>query len=244
MAQTRVPALRVMENALAATAENGHENEGSLSYSHGFLPVTPPILALPASHAAWDQVANSTAEMMRTYSVRRRLEEMPLLSASVEDLPDEYLLRASSMFSIFAHLYWYAQPDEPTNGLPSQMQQPWEEISRRLDRPAPHLSFIDLKSYNWKFIDPQAEQPFMVDNLELVVPMMGNEDERRFQMVPVEFLYEVRPVLQAVIHAQEAVRDNNIDVLKETLVQVGDLLKRLTYGTFMKVDPNIYSGRT
>src|SRR5688572_18445273 len=101
-----VPTLRVIENAIATNQGLGHENLGSLSYSHGFLPPNEPLRALPNSHKAWDDAAAAFPSLLRNYSVRKELASLPLLSA--DELPDEYLVRASSIISIMAHLYWYS----------------------------------------------------------------------------------------------------------------------------------------
>jgi sulfite reductase alpha subunit-like flavoprotein/cytochrome b involved in lipid metabolism len=235
------PARRVLEEAIALNDQLGHDNLGSLSYSHGFLPRYEPAKALPPSHRAWDEVAADIPRLFRSYAVRQTLDELPLLSAASEDLDDEHVLRASSLFSILAHLYWYSEPEPPENGIPEQIQRPWEEITRRLDRPAPHLSFIDLNTHNWNFIDPTLDEPFIVENLKLAIPMAGNEDERRFQMTPVEMLYRFSPVLDAMLTAQEAALHDDPDTLKEALVFISDALKYQAYVTLMKVNPNPYN---
>lgn len=234
-----VPTLRVIENAIATNQRLGHENLGSLSYSHGFLPPNEPLRALPGSHKAWDEAAAAFPSLLRNYSVRKELDALPLMSA--DDLPDEFLVRASSIISIMAHLYWYCEPNEPEKGIPQVIQRPWEEISRRLDRIAPHLSFIDLNTHNWLLKDPNLEQPYTVENFLMAVPMTGNEDERRFQMTPVEMLYLFSPLMKTTIEAQEAVIQDNPDALAEALVFMGQLINHLNYKTFMKANPNPYS---
>lgn len=231
----------VIEEAVATNDALGNDNLGSLSYSHGFLPRTEPRRMLSPSHTAWDQVAGAIPEMFRTYSTRRMVEQMPILSAAEDALPDIDLLRASSIFSILAHVYWYADPKPPENGIPAAIQQPWEQISQRLHRPAPHLSFIDLNTHNWHLIDDRLEQPFIVENLRLAIPMIGNEDERRFQMTPIEMLYLFSPALDAIVKAQEAVINDEPNTLKEQLVLISDLIKTLSYVSLMKVNPNPYS---
>jgi hypothetical protein len=76
-----VPARQVIEEAIAINSQLGHENLGSLSYSHGFLPTREPMKRLPSSHQAWDQIAANIPFLFRTYAVRKVLNEMPLLSA-------------------------------------------------------------------------------------------------------------------------------------------------------------------
>lgn len=239
MPATLVPTLQVIENAIATNARLGHENLGSLSYSHGFLPPVEPLRTLPPSHRAWDEAAAAFPALLRNFQVRRELEALPLLSAN--DLPDEYLVRASSIISIMAHLYWYSEPREPEAGIPPVVQQPWEELSSRLDRIAPHLSFIDLNTHNWLLRDPNLEQPYCVENFDMAVAMTGNEDERRFQMTPVEMLYDFAPLMQTTIEAQQAVLHDDPDALAEALVFMGQVLNHVNYKTFMKANPNPYS---
>ena len=233
------PARIVLEQAAATNERLGHDNLGSLSYSHGFLPKREPLKALPAGYVAYDQIAAAIPALFRTYSVRKTVGDLPILS--LDDLPDEYLLRASSLFSILAHVYWYSEPEPPEAGIPPQIQLPWEAITRRLDRPAPHLSFSDLNSHNWHFIDPSLAYPFAAENLRLAIPMVGNEDERRFQMTPVELLYQFAPLLDATLKAQEAVLHDDPAALEQALVVISDALKFQTFVTLMKVNPNPYS---
>jgi sulfite reductase alpha subunit-like flavoprotein len=236
-----IPARQVIEDAIATNNRLGHDNLGSLSYTHGFLPHLAPATSLPSSHRAWDQIAVEIPHLFRTYSVRQTLNEMPLLSALSDDLPDVDLLRASSLFSILAHLYWYCEPEAPEHGIPPQIQIPWEQISQRLDRPAPHLSFIDLNTHNWQLIDPSLEQPFVVENLRMAIPLIGNEDERRFQMTPIEMLYLFSPLLEAMLTAQEATINDDPDALMTALLQISDATKHLSYVSLQKVNPNPYS---
>jgi sulfite reductase (NADPH) flavoprotein alpha-component len=236
------PARRVVLDAIATNDRAGHDNLGSLSFSHGFIPRAEPRRSLPASHAAWDQIAAAIPTMFREYTTRREVDRLPVLSAAEADLPDEDVLRASAIFSILAHAYWYADPTPPA-GIPSGIQRPWEELTRRLARPAPHLSFIDLNTHNWHFIDPRAADPFASENLRLAVPMVGNEDERRFQMVPVEMVYRFSPMLAAVCDAQDAVLADDPRALADRLVFIGDALRYHTFELLQKVNPNPYAAR-
>lgn len=234
-----VPTYKVMEEAIRTNKKLGHENLGSLSYTHGFLPPTEPLDALPSSHRAWDEVAAEFPSLLRTVTVRRILNDLPLLS--VDTLPDKYLVRASCIISIMAHLYWYCEPNEPENGLPIAIQKPWEDLTHRLDRIAPHLSFIDLNTHNWFLIDPSLEQAYCVENFGMSIAMTGNEDERRFQMTPVEMLYLFSPLMQTTIDAQRAVLEDDVDTLMNCLVFMQEKINYLSYKTFMKANPNPYS---
>jgi sulfite reductase (NADPH) flavoprotein alpha-component len=164
---------------------------------------------------------------------------MPILSASESDLPEGDLYRASAIISIFAHAYHYVEPT-PYARHPDSILIPWAEISRRLQRPAPHLSFIDLNIYNWRLIDPDLPDPLRMENLRLLIPIVGNEDERRFQCTPIEIIAKFTPLVSAVIRAQEAVQHDDRPALKHELIFLSDSFKAVTYTSFMKVNPNAY----
>lgn len=239
-AQTEMaPARRVVEAAQATNDDAGHENRGSLSYSYGFLPRREPMKALPAPYDAWNQIAADIPYLYRMYAVRKGVAELPLLSAN--DLPDAALTRAAALFGILAHVYWYSEPEAPENGIPPQIAEPWAQISARLDRPAPHLSFMDVNSNNWQFIDPEAPNPFRMENLRMAIPMVGNEDERRFQMTPVEMLYLFSPLMESMLSAQEAVLREDRHALGQALTEISDGLRYQTHAILPKVNPNPYS---
>ncbi|MCL4263968.1 MAG: hypothetical protein KJ069_12165 [Anaerolineae bacterium] len=232
-----IPSRHVLLEAEAENRRLGHENLGFLSESHGFMPTSPPLLSLPPAFHAWDEMAAQLPELFRRLTLRAELEQMPLLDAAT--LPDSCLLRAAAIFGIFAHAYHYVQP-EPYAAIPAAVQRPWAQISRRLQQPAPHLSFIDLNIYNWRLLDPHHADPMCMENLALLIPILGNEDERRFQMTPTEMMARFTPVLLACVRAQEAVAADDPAALQQELRFIADALQQLTYGVFAKVNPNAY----
>ena len=234
-----IPSRRVLVEAEAENKRLGHENLGFLSESHGFMPMETPRLSLSPSHQIWDEMAAALPEMFRRLTLRRALDAMPLLSAAPDALPDADVLRASVIFGIFAHAYHYTQP-EPYERIPEAVQRPWQELSKRLQLPAASLSFIDMNIYNWRYIDPHAPDPLRMENLDLLIPILGNEDERRFQMVPTEVMVRFTPVFLAAIRAQEAVAAEDTSALKEELRSIAEMLQALTYNVFSKVNPNAY----
>jgi sulfite reductase alpha subunit-like flavoprotein len=233
-----IPARRVLNEATETNQRLGHENLGFLSESHGFMPRQQPLLNLPASYRAWDETAAQLPELFRSLTLRRTLDEMPILSAA--DLPEPYLLRAAAIIGIFAHAYFYVEP-EPPAAIPESILRPWAEVSQRLQRPAPHLSFIDLNVYNWRLIDPQAADPMTLENMALLIPIVGNEDERRFQAAPIEMLARFTPMVGMVVRAQEAAVRDDLPALKQELIAIINALNNLTYDSFQKVNPNAHS---
>lgn len=236
-----VPARQVLARASARSERDGHENLGFLSESHGFLPRQAPRLALPSSHQAWDDTAARLPELFRTLTLRATFDALPLLPATADALADDALLRAAAILGISAHAYFYADPDPP-EALPAGITQPWQEVSARLGRPGPNLSFIDLNAYNWRLRDGRSSDAMTVENLALLIPILGNADERRFQMTPVEMLAVFAPVVGASVRAQEAVADGDAPALKRELTAIADVVEQLS-ASFAKVDPNPHSPR-
>jgi sulfite reductase alpha subunit-like flavoprotein len=236
-----IPSRLILTTASQANQRSGNENLGFLSESHGIMPVTPPLLQLPSGYDAWDEMAASLPELYRTLRVRKALEAMPVLSAAKEDLPDEYLLRASVIMSMLAHSYFRVEADPPPNPMPNSIQKPWEEISQRLNRPAPHLSYIDLIMYNWRLLDPERDDPMRVDNLRLLVPTVDNKEERIFYLTQVEILAQCTPIISALVRAQEAATRDDAEALKRELILITDGLQHVTYKSFMNINPNPHS---
>jgi sulfite reductase (NADPH) flavoprotein alpha-component len=236
-----IPSRLILTTASQANKRSGNENLGFLSESHGVMPSSPPLLHLPPGYEAWDEMAETLPELYRTLRVRKALEAMPILSAAKEDLPDEYLLRASVIMSILAHSYYRVEADPPQNPMPDSIQKPWEEISQRLNRPAPHLSYIDLIMYNWRLIDPDRDDPMRVDNLRLLVPTVDNKEERIFYLTQVEILAQCTPIISALVRAQEAAARDDVDALKQELALIIDGLQHVTYKSFMNINPNPHS---
>lgn len=236
-----IPARLILTTAEQGNKRLGHENLGFLSESHGLMPTKPPPLNSPPGYEAWDEMAASLPELFRTVRVRQALRELPVLSAAEEDLPDEYLLRASVIMSMLAHAYHRVEADPPRQPMPEGVQLPWEQITRRLNRTAPHLSYIDLIMYNWRMVDPDRADPMRVDNLRLLVPTVDNKEERIFYLTQIEILAQCTPLIGAIIRAQEAVHNDDPETLKKELILITDGLLDVTHNSFMTINPNPHS---
>jgi sulfite reductase (NADPH) flavoprotein alpha-component len=236
-----VPARLVLAAAEQANRLLGHENLGFLSELHGVMPARPPALHLPRGYEVWDEIAADLPRLFRTLRVRPALEELPELSANENDLPDAYLLRASCIISMLAHSYCRIEANPPDTLLPAAIRQPWEEIARRLQRPAPHLSYIDLIMYNWRLVDPERTDPMRVNNLCLLVPTVDNREERIFYLTQVEILAQSAPIIPALVRAQEAAQRSDADALEQELAGIADRLHHVAFHSLLSIDPNPYS---
>lgn len=238
MNQFSLPARLSFEEAIITNLSNGHENEGSLSAEYGFLPTTPPMQNLLPSYQIWDATAARLPELFRELSLRSVVDEMPVLSATAKVLPDQFLLRAASLLGMLAHAY-YRVESEPPARLPACLLQSWTEVSYRLGKSSPFLSYLDLIMYNWK--KRKIDQPIILENLDLLIPTVGNEEERIFYLTQVEIAAEFAPAVTAVIRAQEAVLQHDNLALERELLLMLERLQHITEVSLQKIDPNPYS---
>ena len=224
-----------MEAAQAHNRQVGHELDGFLSIEHGFLPAAPPLLEFPESHRAWDDMIDRLPELFRRLLLRRAFDAMPVLDARAEALPDQYLLRASTLLGVFAHAYQYLAIDPPA-ALPDSLLRPWTTVSRRLGKKVPAVSYIDLFFYNWRLRDPAG--PRALDNLDLLVPTWDNAAERVFYLVTTEFAMGLTPVLGAMLDAQEAVVTDDPAALEQALLVILHQFQHVTQAIYPQIDPN------
>jgi sulfite reductase (NADPH) flavoprotein alpha-component len=232
-----IPSRACLEAAEQHNDSVGHEIDGFLSASLGFIPKRPPVLAFPASHAAWDDIVARMPELWRTVSVRRALGELPVLDAGPDALPDEYVWRASTALSIFAHSYVRSEK-LPAGELPRSISMPWETISNRMKRRAAHMSYNDLIIYNHRILDRSLSNPHVVENMELLVPTVDNAEEHHFYLVQVEILARGTPIVTSAIRAQEAVMRGDDDALEKELLLMLQTWRDITELSFRKADPN------
>jgi len=229
-------ARKSLISAMQINSENGHENNGFLSEEFGFMPAHKPVTNLPESHHVWDKVANDLPLLYRQQSLRSVLDSMSVLSADSEALNDKYLCRASVLMSMFAHAYIRVEK-KPVLEIPESIQSPWKQITRRLNRPEPFLSYMDLIVYNWKVRDSSITDFMRVENMDLLVPTVNNQEERVFYLTQVEILSQTSPVVMCVIRAQEAVIRKDNQVLINELIAIKNIITKITRTSLFKINP-------
>jgi sulfite reductase alpha subunit-like flavoprotein/cytochrome b involved in lipid metabolism len=230
-----VPSRSVLEAAERHTARVGHELDGFLSASHGFIPKIPTMQAFPPSHGPWDAIVAAMPELWRTVSLRPALRSMPVLDAGPADLPDEYVWRAASALAVFAHAYVYVEK-LPAGDLPASVTVPWAQVAGRLRRSGPYMSYNDLIVYNHRLVDPMLGHT--IDNMELLVPSVDNLEERRFYLAQVEILARGTPLVSSVVRAQEAASRHDDAALEAELLLMLQTWRDIAELSFRKVDPN------
>jgi sulfite reductase (NADPH) flavoprotein alpha-component len=231
-------ARAVLDEAARVNAELGHENEGSLSPARGFAPLAAPLLELPASHRAWDDVARDLPELYATLRLRSRLDALPALDADASALPEHCLQRAATVLGILVHAYRRVQPydDAPA---PAALERAWSDVSRRLGRPQPFLSYGDLILANWRH--GAGSDALTAETLALLVPTVGTAAERVFYLVQFEMHVVGAPVVEACARAQTAIAHDDHAALIAELDRIAETLTSLIRDALPKIDPNPYS---
>lgn len=232
-----VPSRAALEEAERVNAEQGHEIGGFISSSHGFLPKRPPATALPPSHAAWDELAASLPDLYRRVKVRDALRSMQMLPGDAVSLPDEHLLRAVTLLSMFAHA-WVRVEMTDGGDIPPPVMAPWAEVTQRMGRAEPFMQYNDLILTNWRMRDPAASDPMTIENLDLMLPTVGNQTEHVFYLTQVEMTARATPLLDSVVRAQEAMAVDDAAGVKAELVVMLDVLRAMVERSFVKIDPN------
>jgi len=211
----------------------GHDNDGFLSVSHGFIPREPPLTRLSEPFQAWDKLAAELPELHRSLELRRRVERLPVLDASAAALDDREVLRACALLAIVAHAYWYVEPRAPL-ALPLAVSEPWAQLRARLGRQQEVLSYIDLVVYNWRLRDPERSEPWVVENLDMLFP---NDEERIFYMTQLEILARARPVVKLAAAAHDAVVRGDDRAIEHALEGIIEVLRAIVQRSLPKIDP-------
>ncbi|HEY0462730.1 MAG TPA: cytochrome b5 domain-containing protein, partial [Polyangiaceae bacterium] len=201
-----------------------------------------PLTRLSREFAAWDQLAGELPALYRDLSLRRRVEQLPILDASEPSLDNRELLRACALLAIVAHAYWYVEP-RPVETLPVAIQAPWQQLRTRLERSQEVLTYTDLVVYNWRSRQNAAPAPGLlrVEDLTLLIPTIGNREERVFYLTQLEILSQASGIVRAFVSAHDAVLRQDEEGVERALVEIIDCLDRLVSESLLKLSPNRYS---
>jgi hypothetical protein len=227
------PAERVIRLVEAHNRRVGHENLGFLSAARGFIPLRAPLTRLSDRFRPWDELAAELPELWRHVALRQRVELLPLLDASSASLTDAELLRACALLAITAHAYWHCEPRPPAR-LPDVLSVPWAKLRARLHRTQEALSYVDLIVYNWRAPDACAE--LSLEQLDLLFPIAGNQEERVFYLTQLEILARAGPLPALLASAQAAALRADHGSLEVCLERIGHVFSH-SANALDRIDP-------
>lgn len=236
----QVASRAVLDKGEAAHAELRHENLGFLSQRHGFMPVDLPRQAMPKGYEAWDQIAGELPDLYRSLSLRRKVRDLPVLSADEAHLPDDALLRAALLLGMLSHAYHYVETSPPDRH-PDALTRPWAEVRRRLGRGPAVVTYQDLIVYNFRLLEEKRPDPMTLSNMRLLVPTVDNAEERTFYLTQTQILSHASPIVGAVVRAQEAVVMDDAEALESALMTIIACLQRIVRESLLIINPNPHS---
>ncbi|TDZ54779.1 hypothetical protein CTRI78_v005989 [Colletotrichum trifolii] len=225
------PARQVMFRAEDIGPQTGWK-DGYLSMEHGFCPPD------------YDEAA-----------VRESIAAAPTIEGTEDVIPDQALWAALVALGMLCSIYRFEQKYDgqegvnastnPTKlrltcrmgdhlgeelfGIPLSIALPYFQVSRRMGRTLPHLTFVDQSSYNLKIKDATSSYPYVArfDNIELRWPMFGERAEVALLKGVAETSASFQHGPDAIAACQEHVMNRNVEGLLHEMIRLKEILERM-----------------
>ncbi|SPJ78128.1 related to nitric-oxide synthase, salivary gland [Fusarium torulosum] len=271
------PARQVLRRAEEIGSQTGWR-DGYLSVEHGFCPqdYEEPISALAKSPGRiWSDLCERMPGCVARGRVREAVAALPLVEGIAENIPDKALWGAVVALGMLCSIYRFEDRHDGKDGvtirnsattkpqcpmgddlceeledIPLCIALPYYQISRRMGRTLPHLSFPDQASYNIKIRDVKSNSPYLArfDNIDLRWPMFGERAEVAFlkgcadtsgKFLPAFTSFQHGP--DAIAACQEHVMTGNIEGLLHEMIRLKEILERMP-NAFHSISPNPSAG--
>ena len=236
----REAVLRAQE----VNARAGNENQGFLSFSHGFAPRVTPVTRFPPEFDVWNKLVDKLPFLVSSRKLRSYCDShdtLPVLDAT--RLPALFALRAANVLGFTAHAYWNLGEVPDGKKLPDGLEVPWQTVSKfHLGRQGTHfLGFFEQITANFRFEEGRVPPPppgaeaclWLTDELVKYgsveynpaqanvgnyypsLLLSGMQEEKNFFGVVTEMQLAGAPAVQLVVDAQEAAAANDVNKLKQ-----------------------------
>ena len=191
-----------------------------LSEERGFLPHVDPLLSLPATFSAWEEIAQKLPKYLAGMSLRRSVDALPQFPLDALKSEAE-IHRAMVMLSFIGHAYVFGE--KPTvERIPEVLARPWYEVATKLGRP-PVLSYESYALDNWQRIDPAG--PIAIGNIALSQNFLGGLDEEWFVIIHVDIEARAAEALKAIALGRRSVISGNEGDLTRALQELAASLE-------------------
>ncbi|KAK4150833.1 sulfite reductase [NADPH] flavoprotein alpha-component [Chaetomidium leptoderma] len=263
------PARQVMIRAEEIGPRTGWK-DGYLSAEHGFCP--PDYNEAPGALAnspgrIWSDLCERMPGCVARGRVRESVAALPLVHGIEDVIPDQALWAAVVALGMLCSIYRYEDKNdghdgvtvnstkyrpncemgddlgEELIGIPLCIALPYWQVSRRLGRSIPHLTFYDQSSFNMKIRDPTAKHPYVArfDNMEMRWPVFGERTEIAFQKGCADTSASFQHGADAIAACQEHVMTRNVEGLLREMVRLKEILERMP-NAFHTINTNPNSG--
>ncbi|GIV11615.1 MAG: hypothetical protein KatS3mg020_1106 [Fimbriimonadales bacterium] len=223
-------------------AEVSRLTDYEVNEQRGFLPAEDPLPYLEDPYyAPWEQLAAELPKLLVAHKVRPALDAVPRL-ATDRLQTDRERRRAMMVLSYLGHAYVW-NGDAPAERIPSNLAQPWYEVSQQVGRP-PVLSYASYALDNWRRLDPNA--PIELGNIVLLQNFLAGLDEEWFILIHVDIEAKAARALRQIPSALAAAERQDASALKHALSEVAAALEQM-YAVLQRMpeacDPYIYYHR-
>ncbi|KFX91698.1 hypothetical protein V490_05776 [Pseudogymnoascus sp. VKM F-3557] len=263
------PARQVLLRAEEVGPHTGWR-DGYLSREYGFCPPDADEAASALARSpgrVWSDICERMPGCVARGRVRQSLAALPLVEGTPDIIPDRALWAALVSLGMLCSIYRYEETHNGTEGvnvssrsptldvemsddlgdevkgIPKCIGLPYVQISRRMGRSIPHLTFYDQASYNIKVRDPTSIHPYIgrFDNTDLRWPMFGVRSEISFLKGCADTSASFQHGVDAIASCQEHVMSKNKAGLLRELIRLKEILERMP-NAFHSISLNPRSG--
>ncbi|KAK7417752.1 hypothetical protein QQX98_004408 [Neonectria punicea] len=264
------PARQVMQRAEEVGPQTGWR-DGYLSMEHGFCPpdYDEAANALAKSPGRiWSDLMERIPGCSASGRVREAVAALPTVEGTEEVIPDQALWAAIVALGMLCSIYRFEEKYDGTEGVSSAKKTKWRpkcpmgddlceevagiplsialpfyQISRRMGRTLPHLTFPDQASYNIKIKDATSTYPYVArfDNMDLRWSVFGERAEVSFLKGCADTSASFQHGPDAIAACQEYVMTNNVEGLLREMIRLKEILERMP-NAFHSISPNPNAG--
>ncbi|PKS13124.1 hypothetical protein jhhlp_000466 [Lomentospora prolificans] len=263
------PARQVMIRAEEIGYRTGWK-DGYLSAEYGFFPPDANEAAGALANSpgrVWSDLCERMPGCVGRGRVRESIAALPMVEGTEDVIPDKALWAAIVSLGMLCSIYRYEERNDgydgvsinkvstrpqvemaddlgpELTGIPRVIGLPYWQVSRRMGRAIPHLTFYDQATYNLRVRDPTSTVPYVgrFDNTDLRWPMFGERTEIAFLKGCADTDASFQHGPDAIAACQEAVMTRNVEALLREMVRLKEILERMP-NAFHSISTNPNSG--
>lgn len=262
------PARQVLIRAEEVGPRTGWR-DGYLSTEYGFTPPDADAAAGALARSpgrVWSDLCERMPGCVARGRVREAIAALPLVEGTENVIPDKALWAALVALGMLCSIYRYEDKHngheginvsrpassrvemsdelgDEVKGIPKSIGLAYYQISKRMGRSIPHLTFFDQSSYNLKIRDPTSSHPYVgrFDNTDLRWPMFGDNSEIAFLKGCADTSASFQHGVDAIASCQEHVMSRNNEGLLRELIHLKEILERMP-NAFHTISLNPKSG--